>query len=146
MIKVKKALWLPSQKFYCSFSKCGGSASELLLLKQLLVSFCYTVCGTWMKLLKYSRRTLPNHKRFHMNSDQNISFNFSLFIPGNPVLIRIRATKKLGKLLKKNSVRLVYLSGIQGLFFFFFLITRKTSMYTLLNKILIFKFQGEIIL
>ena len=70
---------------------------------QLLASLCYaTLCAEHERSCWNTEGVLlPNHKGFHKNSDQNISFNFSLLIPGNPVLIKTGATKKLSKVFKK---------------------------------------------
>lgn len=101
--KLRRLLWLPSQRFYCSISKFRGSAFELLLLKLGYGYHTATLCAEheW-SCWNTKGAPLPNHKGFHKNSDQNISFNFSLLIPGNPVLIKIGATKKWGKEFKKN--------------------------------------------
>ena len=102
MIKVKKAtLTFLSESFIVQF----------LNVEVLHLNFSFWSSVTGIIVLQCAEHEwscwntegvlLPTHKGFHKNSDQNIAFNFSLLIPGNPVLIKIGATKKLGKVFKK---------------------------------------------
>lgn len=121
LIKVKKAtVWLPpAPKFYCSISRLGGSAFELLLQK-LSYWYCSAALCAEHEWNCWNAKgvLLPNHKGFPKSGDQHVSFNFSLLIPGNPISIKIGATKEWGKVLKKkNSLRWLDLSGIQVCFF-----------------------------
>lgn len=130
MIILRELLWLPSQKLSCSISKFAGSAFELLLLK---LSYWYhsATLSAEREWSCWNAKGAPlsNHEGFHKNGDENVSFNFSLLIPGNGVLIKIEAIKQWGKELKKKKKKTkqklcrMALSEIQVFWF----IPRKTS-------------------